>query len=110
MSFSIVLANMTTSSVSFSKVSDLPKNFENSWRIIFLSFKFVAGSNAFCGFRYEPQMNADKRRHHLRSSAICEDINCLKSRTTTKSVRIRFVDIVFNKKTDYNEFREGTTC
>jgi len=60
----------------------------------------VAGSNGFCGFRYEPQINADRRRwthtacepvrvrDHQRLSAFI----CGLSYATTKSVRIRDVE------------------
>ncbi|RLC21796.1 MAG: hypothetical protein DRI57_01500 [Deltaproteobacteria bacterium] len=53
----------------------------------------IAGSNGFCGFRYNPQMNAHgvRVREHQRSSAVCKDHSCLKSYATTKSVRIRHI-------------------
>jgi len=47
-------------------------------------------SDGFCGFRYEPQINADKRRcvrEHLRSSAFICGLQESQSYATTKSVR-----------------------
>jgi len=72
----------------------------------------VPGSNGFCGFRYEPQMNADRRsrpvqairvREYQRSSAVCRDHSCLKSYAATKSVRIRNVPLEI-RFSDYPRF------
>ncbi len=61
---------------------------------------YISGSNGFCGFRYDPQMNADERRHMLTAcaagqsagaSAVCKDHRCLKSYAATKSVRISYI-------------------